>query len=125
VGTPSFLTVLAIPGVEAEAAIVVERINGPVLLLSGQGDQMWPSALMAARASDRLTAHQHPFPVEHHAYDGAGHLFRLPFLPETVTAARHRVSGVLSAFGGTPRGNARAADDAWSRTRAFLDQHLT
>ena len=36
------------------AAFPLERIQGPVLLLSGQNDQLWPSADLAERAAARV-----------------------------------------------------------------------
>ena len=50
------------------ATIPVERINGPVLLISGEDDQMWPSRTLAEIAMERLRAHRHPYPDEHIAY---------------------------------------------------------
>jgi hypothetical protein len=37
-----------------DVQIAVERIRGPVLLASGANDRKWPSALMSARAIERL-----------------------------------------------------------------------
>lgn len=45
----------------AKAAIPVERINGPVLLISGGDDQMIPSHDMAKRIMQRLKDRQHPY----------------------------------------------------------------
>lgn len=38
----------------AAATIMVENINGPVLLISGENDHVWPSAEMSAEVMDRL-----------------------------------------------------------------------
>ena len=53
---------------EEAATIPVERIDGPVLLISGGDDAMWPSALMAGKVAARLAAHHHPYPVENLVY---------------------------------------------------------
>jgi dienelactone hydrolase len=111
-------------GDEAEqATIPVERINGPVLLLSGADDQLWPSPAPAEVAVLRLVAHGlpgRPHEARHVRYPGAGHCFPLPNLPAGRTA-RDPVLGRTVTFGGTAAGNARAADMAWRETLAFLD----
>ncbi|MBR7799250.1 acyl-CoA thioester hydrolase/BAAT C-terminal domain-containing protein [Undibacterium fentianense] len=52
------------------AAISVEKINGPVMLLSAKKDEMWPSTEMSERLVQRLEAKRFPFPVRHIAIDG-------------------------------------------------------
>jgi dienelactone hydrolase len=106
------------------ATIPVEKINGPVLLVSGRDDQMWPSALMADRVVERLERHRHMFPVRHLAYEDAGHLITPAYLPTTALAVRHPVRNLVLAFGGTPQANARAQADSWPRIVRFLEESL-
>lgn len=47
----------------AQAAIEVERIDGPVLLISGEADRVWPSADLSTVAVNRLDANHHPGPI--------------------------------------------------------------
>ena len=54
--TPWYLGNLEDREAVARATIPVERINGPVLLLSGEDDQMWPSPVLAGIAAERLAA---------------------------------------------------------------------
>lgn len=54
------------------AAIPVENVNGPVLLISGTQDEMWPSTLMCERMIARLSEAGFSFPSEHLALE-AGH----------------------------------------------------
>jgi uncharacterized protein len=49
----------------AQATIPVEKIGGPVLLISGQEDTLWPSTPMCERIVDRLTDNRFPFPYQH------------------------------------------------------------
>lgn len=56
-----------------EAEIPVERIRGPVLLLSGGADRVWPSSAMASAMAARLKARSHPYLDEHVDYPLAGH----------------------------------------------------
>jgi len=119
--TPLYLINLADPAAVTEAAIPVERIAGPVLLISGQDDQMWPSAPMAGMVMERLRAHAHP--DCHLSYAGAGHALQAPYAPTTVTSVRHRVGHVM-AFGGSPKEQAFANSDSWPQVLAFLDEAM-
>lgn len=57
------------------AMIAVEQINGPVLLFSGERDEVWPSSFLSRMMMQRLTEHRHPFSDEHTRYPDAGHVF--------------------------------------------------
>ncbi len=83
-----------------KAAIPVERIKGPILLVSFKRDQVWPSTLMSEQIVLRLRDNKFRFHYEHAAYD-AGHsqwsikpcrTHILNFLRERVlTSARERL----------------------------------
>ena len=94
------------------AAIPVERINGAVLLVSGQDDTVWASSYMAGQVVERLRRHDFQHPVIHLSYEDAGHAIGRP---------HYRMFPV---FGGTSRGNARARADHWERMLEFLDENL-
>lgn len=55
----------------ARAAIPVEKINGPVLLISGTEDEMWPSTRMCEQMEERIAA-GFAFPYVHLPLE-AGH----------------------------------------------------
>lgn len=57
------------------AAIQVEKIAGPVLLISSKMDTMWPSGLAAEQIMKRLQQHRFPYSYRHLHYDYGGHLF--------------------------------------------------
>jgi dienelactone hydrolase len=105
------------------ATIAVEQIMGPVLLISGKDDRLWPSPALSEIAISRLAQHNHPYAYEHLSYDAAGHNIGLPYRPATVIEYRHPYSGLLD-FGGTPRDNAFAASDSWPRVLRFLQEAL-
>ena len=103
-----------------QATIPVERIQGPVLLLSGQDDHVWPSSRLSEMVMKRLKEHHHPYEDRHVCYEDAGHLpAAIPNLPTSLPPL---LAGML---GGTPQGNARAAADSWSQMLLFLQEHLT
>ncbi len=57
------------------AVIQVEKITGPVLLISSKADTMWPSDLAAKQVMKRLQQHSFPYSYRHLSYDYGGHLF--------------------------------------------------
>jgi dienelactone hydrolase len=108
------------------ATIPVEKIRGPVQLVSGVDDQMWPSSDLADIALHRLEAHRHPFPFRHLKYPKAGHTILVPYwpLPELRVITLGRVEGeqdYLLFQGGTAKADAEAGIDAWRDLLAFLD----
>jgi dienelactone hydrolase len=120
--TPRFLRGLEDDEAAQRAEIPVERINGPVLLISGKDDAMWPSERLAEIARRRLEAHHFPHPYRHLAYEGAGHMIGTPYLPTTVLASRHPLTGEVFAYGGTPRAYAAARRDSWQQILRMLKE---
>jgi len=123
-GAPFFLEAMKDTDAVERAAIPVERINGPVLLLSAQDDQFSASPVLSEVAIERLARSKHPYPYEHICYQGAGHVFGMPYQPATVTRAHHPVAGGIYLAGGNPRDNAFAAADSWNRILRFLERSL-
>jgi dienelactone hydrolase len=105
----------------AGATIAVERIRGPLLLIAGDDDQLWPSLLMARQIMERRAARGGHARDRLLAYTGAGHLIGKAFLPSGST----RIAGGRLETGGTPAGNARAQADAWTKVVSFLGEELT
>jgi len=60
--------------------IPVERINGPLLLISAENDQIWPSKRMSDDIVQYLTQKKFRFPVRHLAYP-TGHGFSQELAP--------------------------------------------
>jgi dienelactone hydrolase len=102
------------------ATIAVERVNGPILIFSGESDAMWPSTALAEVAVARAREAGGRHPVEHIAYAHAGHgCVRVPGTAQPISA-RHPVIGKQMSLGGTRPGNAVASADAWARIIPFL-----
>ena len=100
-----------------KAEIRVERIEAPILFVSGSDDQMWPAAEMVAALLRRRAQARRPSD-QHLNLAQAGHIIRPPFTPTTVTWIGNLYSG------GTPEGNAKASVKAWAEILQFLGQHL-
>ncbi|WP_135820686.1 acyl-CoA thioester hydrolase/BAAT C-terminal domain-containing protein [Halostella litorea] len=97
-----------------EATIAVERTDGPVLLITGDDDQLWPAGRLSRIAMDRLDAADHGYEYEHRSYEGAGHLISVPYVP----------TAEFDMGGGTPSGTARAAADSWPAVLEYLERGL-
>lgn len=107
----------------AAISIPVERIRGPVLLISAGDDGMWDSPGYSAVAAERLREAKHPYFWEHVVLEGAGH--PLPGPPgEPFTSMTAPGPGVTFEMGGDPEGTTAARAEAWRRTLAFLREHL-
>ena len=123
--TPAFETALTdVRAVEA-ATIPVEHICGPVLLISGTDDQLWPATMMSEMICDRLKANHHSFECRHLKFQGAGHAIGLPAQPLECypTTMRRGIAAVTYALGGDPGTNASAAEQAWREVQTFLATH--
>ena len=97
--------------------IAVEKIDGPVLLISGTDDELWPSTRFAEMAIERLKAHDHPYPYRHLRYEGAGHMLALPGYEPNETWGRRL------KLGGTDGANEFASTDSWPKVLDFLREN--
>ena len=88
-----------------QAEIPVERINGPILLFSGESDAMWPSTEMCAIIIQRLKEKGFRHKYEHIKYENAGHTLTEYFM-----------------MGGTEEGNKKARIDSTRRMLEFLTE---
>ena len=86
-----------------QALIKVENINGPILLLTGKEDTMWPSSQMGNMIVERLETKGFNHAYRHFAYENAGHTLNENYL-----------------MGGTEEGNRKARIDANKRVMNFL-----
>ncbi|MGH9211637.1 MAG: acyl-CoA thioester hydrolase/BAAT C-terminal domain-containing protein [Acidimicrobiales bacterium] len=96
-----------------DAEIPVERIAGPVLLICGGQDRVWPSCPMSHAVIDRLDASDHSFPHQLLEYPDAGHFVSVP-------PAVPWPDDQLTRGGGTVDANNRDREDAWDQTLDFL-----
>jgi dienelactone hydrolase len=99
------------------ATIAVENTNGPILMLSGDDDGLWPSGPLSEVARRRLEQYDFAHTYEHISYPEAGHIFPPPYRPAMFSQNQ---AGFI--MGGTPNGTAHAQEDSWRRTLTFLDE---
>jgi dienelactone hydrolase len=103
------------PALLEKAAIPVERIKAPILLISGTDDQTWPADEFCREIEVKLQKARFPFEVKTIIHQGGGHMSFLPYL---ITANRGGISG------GSPQVDAPAGFLSWKETIAFLKKHL-
>jgi dienelactone hydrolase len=110
----------------AAAAIPVERIHGPIMLISSGDDHLWPAEEMSEAIVARLRKHGFAHRAEHLHYPNAGHMLRYPYLPTTARASRNpHLRNARYSFGGTAAADAEAQAGSWRRAIAFLKSSLT
>ena len=105
------------------AAIEVEHIHGPVLLISSRADAMSPSARIANDIEARLRANRFAYRIENVQYEDASHLL-MGFGPAMTEL---RVNDPVTKqfrftmhFGGTAEGTEAARNAGWARVKEFL-----
>ncbi len=99
----------------ADGVIPVERIGGPIMLVCGEADNLWPSCPMSDLIAERLKAKGRPAPIILR-YANAGHgVFGVPV---------DQPSPKIASLGGTVGGNVAARADSWPKSVAFLKAHL-
>jgi dienelactone hydrolase len=124
--TPSFEALISAASPEelAAAEVPVERVGGPVLLLSGDDDAMWPSVALSEIAVRRASAKGAEHPFRHLHYPDAGHTFATPAGLPVARSAVHPLAGKLYAYGGSLVGNAHASTSSWEEILVFLHTSL-
>jgi pimeloyl-ACP methyl ester carboxylesterase len=94
------------------AAIPIERATGPVLLISGGDDRMWPAARMCEMAVERMRGAGRGASIRHLRFRDAGHVL-FPFEAPSNPMAFD--------LGGAPGAGARAHAEAWPETVHVLE----
>lgn len=105
------------------ASIKVEQINGPILLLSGKADKVWPSAYMADKIEQRIKEHNFQHSFQNIQYDNAGHLISAnPEVSSTSRVGNMTIDGKDYEFeyGGTNEGDHAARQAAKSEVIEFM-----
>jgi dienelactone hydrolase len=104
------------------AIIPIEQIRGPILLVCGEDDHLWPSCDYVDAMTNRFAAGRKSLPPTVLRYAAGGHLVDqlVANTPEWMTVGPTQY-GTLDR-GGAPSVDATARADAWPRLLAFLDR---
>ncbi len=101
------------------ALIEVEKINGPILLVAGKDDKVWPSYDMCQMMKNRLDSLKFEHQIECLNYDNAGHFIFGPDLMPTIDYKYQQV-----AVGGRDSENSAAQIDSWNKMIGFLQTYF-
>lgn len=116
--TSSFLNSMKDSNSFRAASIPVEKIRCPLLLISAEDDQMWPSTLFAKQIMERLQTHRSPILCKHLSYPQVGHS------PNKGSYGLHPIMKRWFAFGGDAAKNVFATEDWMRQTIAFFEEVL-
>jgi dienelactone hydrolase len=119
--TPYFLEGMKDSVAFSASIIPVEKIQCPLLLVSAEDDQMWPSSLFACQIVERLQSQGSRIPSTHLSYPRAGH--SISSSDEIVEL--HPIVKIWFAFGGTRKDNALAKKDSQEKTIRFFKKWLS
>lgn len=109
----------------SQAAIKVERIGGPILLITPIDDKVWPSLRMSDMIVKRLTDHNFKFKYENIKYENAGHGIMFQKQNElNEDKGQMKIDGKVYEFdyGGTPTGNLAGQVDSRKRIMEFVNK---
>lgn len=91
--------------------IAVEKINGPILLMSGGNDEIWISKTFCENIIERLDVCEFKNNKEHYCYKNSGHFITLPY--QGLRNEKYNVETM-----------ANANKDSWNRTIKFLNENF-
>ena len=97
------------------ASIAIERATGPLMLVSGGDDQVWPTGRMCEAVVERMTAHGRARDVVHRHYPRAGHML-FPYSPPPDV----KPPPFPIALGGTAEADAEAHASVWPEVLKHL-----
>jgi dienelactone hydrolase len=104
------------PYVGRSTAIPVERIAGPVFVVGGGDDELWPSARSVRTIVQRMHLHgRHD--VTGLVYGHAGHL-----VGTAVPTQNDAPTTIPLGWGGSPRADEQGREGSWPKLLRFLQQ---
>lgn len=122
--TPLVLKTLESSANRDAAAIPIEKIKCPLLIISGGDDQLWPAALFAKQIEERLKNTHSKIQFKHINYPKAGHQIGIPFLPSNPLYF-HSVTNLWFSLGGSAEDDERASRDSWRKVIVFFQNKLS
>jgi acyl-coenzyme A thioesterase 1/2/4 len=112
--------------VRRDCVFPIENANGPLLMISGVEDAMWPCAWGSDLIVNRLRAKGFRHHYEHLALRETGHITPLPNVVTTFAPALyHTLAEMFLACGGTAQGAGRSARIMWNAMQAHHERVFT
>ncbi|WPC40095.1 acyl-CoA thioesterase/bile acid-CoA:amino acid N-acyltransferase family protein [Clostridium sp. JS66] len=95
-----------------EAVIPVEKINGPILMISSLKDNIWPSKIHCEIIVELLRKAHFKYEYKHITYEKSGHMLTVPY--QSIYPSDKYPEDIDSY--------AKANIDCWKETISFLDK---
>lgn len=92
--------------------IKVEKINCPILMISGEKDNTWSSKKMCTDMIRTIEKHDNPYQSIHLNYKNMGHTFFLPNIPPIINNPAVKIEDA-----------AKANIDSWKKVLNFLSKY--
>lgn len=108
---------------EDDAFIKVERMNAPVLLLSGGDDKLWPAERMALMLVERFASHSYPHTVYQINYPKAGHWLLAPYLESNTEDPQLQDQRTFDFLGGSAADLPEISAKTESEILGFLEKY--
>jgi dienelactone hydrolase len=106
-----------------QAMFHLEKIDGPVLFLGADDDQIWDSDAQSQIGMTYLKEHNHPYADAYVHYPSAGHMF-LFATPQNPLLSAPAGPGMTLLVGGTADGNLAAGAKGWEAIARFFASAL-
>jgi dienelactone hydrolase len=118
---PRYSAMFGDPEAFLRSRIPVERINNPILLVSGSRDAIWPAAMMANQILAARAATGGSASTTSLVYHDAGHAIGVPNFPLGTLTFRSSPNSRPYDFGGDLLATSAASFAAWQEVSKFID----
>ena len=102
--------------------IPIEKIEGKILLLTGDDDQSIDTKLVGRIMQERLLRFGRPA-LRHLHYPKTGHLIELPYMP-MCSVSFHKMYSILFGWGGSIIEHSAAQEHSWRAVLQFLKENV-
>ncbi|CAM9279698.1 unnamed protein product, partial [Lampetra planeri] len=105
----------------------VGRLQCPLLAVVGEDDQNWPTVESAQDMKQMMERAGNNHLLTILSYPNSGHLIEPPYMPHTRTSTFRTILSkdvAIALWGGEVASHARAQEDAWRKSLAFLRENL-
>lgn len=99
-------------GINDEVTIQVDKINGPILMISSEKDAIWPSKMHCEVAMELLKKAHFKYEYKHITYEKSGHMLTIPY--QSIYPS-NKYPEDIDSFG-------EANINCWNETINFLEK---
>ena len=115
-------TWVKITHISKDIEIPIEKIEGKILLITGDDDQSVDTKLVGRFMQERLLCFRRPA-LKHLHYPKTGHLIELPYMP-MCSVSFHKMYNILFGWGGSIIEHSAAQEHSWRAVVQFLRENV-